>query len=147
MVFRGAAMKFWLPCFLLVLVFLMSAKCKKKEDVHAIEAYPENFPEECVEYFERWGSYIKKVEASGRLDDEALTLLKHHRKMVFKHLSEKRKGFHETLEKKKQYCEGNERGSMFAAIDNMDALTQEELEEELDLEFSRQVNKRFNRKP
>jgi len=126
-------------------LLIMFAGCKEshREKIK----YPKDFPAECIEYFDRWGVYLKKMENSKRFDAETMTAFKAHRDTVFSIVAEGRR-FFTTPERKKNYCLLNERSTeVFDPLDNMDNLTQAELEEAMNVEYIKQRHRERRHKP
>jgi len=88
--------------------------------------YPPNFPVTCIEYFDKFYVYIKKMEDSKRFDKETLSAFNWLRNSQISKIIKSHSTHDKTNGEKYNCLFPNP--DFFYAIDNADNLTQDELE-------------------
>jgi len=128
------------PFFLVILVLCLFAITACKDNKSKIIPYPKNFPQECIDYLDKWMRYIEKAKASNRFDKEAIAAFQSHREAVQYILDkEYRDKEYRDNEERRDYCKMEERSRIFFdPIDNMHNMTQAELEKATNVEFAKQ---------
>ncbi|KXU33953.1 hypothetical protein AXE65_07995 [Ventosimonas gracilis] len=129
-----SALRIFKPFFLVILVLCLFAITACKDNKSKIIPYPKNFPQECIDYLDKWMRYIEKAKASNRFDKEAIAAFQSHREAV-QYILDKE---YRDNEERRDYCKMEEiHWTFFDPIDNMHNMTQAELEKAIDVEYDK----------
>jgi len=133
-----STLRIFKPFFLVIFVLCFFAISACEDSKSKIIPYPKNFPQECIDYLDKWMRYIEKAKASNRFDKEAIAAFRSHREAV-QYILDKE---YRDNEERRDYCKMDERSmSFFDPIDNMHNMTQAELEKAIDVEFDKKMHR------